>query len=34
MFAFHKTKQRYNVVATSLQDDTLKLPYGWSGNVR
>ena len=34
IFAFHKTNQRYNVVATSLSDVALKLPYCWDGNVR
>ena len=34
IFAFHKTKQRYSIVATSLSDVALKLPYCWDGNVR
>ena len=28
------TKQRYNVIAMSLSDVALKLPYSCSGNVR
>ena len=34
IFACHKTKQRYNVVATPLSEVALKLPNSCSGNVR